>query len=210
MRLSDERYEKDLRKLALARRMVRHEARTGSIMEWTGLSQWRLRMLWRQETGEEDELAPLRHRGPMPSQLNLFYNSPLARSEAGALASSFRLHSVIPLETGPGAIRRLAGLDRGERLCDAFEGYVSLVPEPRYSLDHAIQLLRALVLGDELAVAHCLGCRGVLVIDRLARGAPRCVVCRTGPLPGLSLPGSDGAKSPALAPEPVEVQQSLF
>ena len=210
MRLSDERYEKDLRKLALARRMVRYEARTGSIMEWTGLSNWRVRMLWRQETGHEDETAPLRHRGPMPTQLNLFYNSPSARSEAGALAAALRLHSVIPLETGAAALRRLASVDRGERLCDAFQGYLDLVPEPRYSLDHGILLLNALVLGDELSLAHCLGCQGVLVIDRFSRGAPRCVVCRGGTLPGVWTPETEALNAPSIAPEPVEVQQSLF
>lgn len=209
MRVSEDRYARDLRRLELARRMVRYRARTRSILEWSGLSVWRVRLLYRQELGEENELNMMRHRGPRPQKLSVFYNSPGARSEAGALTSSFRIHSVIPVETGPLALKHLPGLERGERLCDAYQGYVMLVPAARYTFDHAVVLLRNLVLAEELVQAHCLGCQAVLVVDRLVAGAQRCDLCRRNTLPGLESKRKR-AEIVRVTPEVVEVQQSLF
>ena len=47
MRVSDDRYARDRQKLDLAVRLIRHEARTHTIRQWTGLSDDRIRKLYR-------------------------------------------------------------------------------------------------------------------------------------------------------------------
>lgn len=181
MRFSDERYERDLRKLMLARRMALHEARTRTIVEWTGLTRLRVRAVCRHELGElADEIAA-RQRGPAPQQLYGFLRSPSSRSEAGALSASCQLHGVFPTETGEAVVKRLPGLDRGERLCSAYEGYLAHVPSPRFGFEQAVLLVRGLVRGDEMVTAQCFSCRSVLVTERYARGSQYCAVCRATP-----------------------------
>jgi hypothetical protein len=46
MRVSDDRYTRDRQRLDLALRLIRHEARTFTIRQWTGLSDDRIRKVW--------------------------------------------------------------------------------------------------------------------------------------------------------------------
>ncbi len=47
MRVSDDRYTRDRQRLDLALRLIRHEARTFTIRQFTGLSDDRIRKLYR-------------------------------------------------------------------------------------------------------------------------------------------------------------------
>jgi hypothetical protein len=47
MRVSDDRYTRDRQRLDLALRLIRHEARTFTIRQWTGLSDDRIRNSFR-------------------------------------------------------------------------------------------------------------------------------------------------------------------
>ena len=47
MRVSDDRYTRDRERFDLALRLIRHEARTFTIRQWTGLSDDRIRKLYR-------------------------------------------------------------------------------------------------------------------------------------------------------------------
>ena len=47
MRISDDRYSRDRVRLDLALRFIRHEARTQTIRAWTGLTDDRIRKLYR-------------------------------------------------------------------------------------------------------------------------------------------------------------------
>jgi hypothetical protein len=64
-------------------------------------------------------------------------------------------------------------------LCEAFETYRALVGEPQISFEHAVFLLSALLSGEELRVAHCRDCSGLLVTDRIALRTPVCHECAT-------------------------------
>jgi hypothetical protein len=66
---------------------------------------------------------------------------------------------------------------RGALLCEAFEAYRALMGDSQISFEHAVYLLAALHAGDELRVAHCRDCNGVLVTDRLALRVPVCNDC---------------------------------
>ena len=47
MRITDDRYTRDRLRLDLALRLIRHEARTRTIRNWTGLTDDRIRKLYR-------------------------------------------------------------------------------------------------------------------------------------------------------------------
>ncbi len=104
------------------------------------------------------------------------------RREAAVFAS---VCSIFGLITPQSILVERAGRDdhgapnvlRGALLCEAFETYRALVGEPRISFEHAVYLLAALHAGDELRVAHCRECRGVLVTDRLMLRTPMCNEC---------------------------------
>ena len=63
MRISDDRYSRDRLRLDLALRFIHHEARTHTIRAWTGLTDDRIRKLYRTylyEAGGGGVIAPSR------------------------------------------------------------------------------------------------------------------------------------------------------
>jgi hypothetical protein len=101
------------------------------------------------------------------------------RREAAVFASVSSLFGLITPQTivvDPIA-QHAPTVSRGALLCEAFEAYRALIGESQISFEHAVYLLGALIAGDELRVAHCRECSGVLVTDRLALRAPVCNEC---------------------------------
>ena len=84
MRVSDDRYTRDRERLDLALRLIRHEARTFTIRQWTGLSDDRIRKLYRSYVPEGAAAAVLRHRGKSPRQAAFFFRKPEAHFSRGA------------------------------------------------------------------------------------------------------------------------------
>src|ERR1700685_603786 len=95
MRGSDDRYTRDRQKFDLALRLIRHEARTFTIRQWTGLSDDRIRKLYRSYCLSQDTQIVLRHRGKSPRQASFFFRSPELRFHAANLASLFVLHGLL-------------------------------------------------------------------------------------------------------------------
>lgn len=183
MRISDDRYSRDRLRLDLALRFIHHEARTHTIRAWTGLTDDRIRKLYRTYLHEADGSGVARHRGKSPRQAAFFTRSMRMRREAAVFASVSSLFGLITPQTI--LLERVPGRDdagspgvvRGALLCEAFETYRALVGDPRISFEHAVFLLGALHAGDELRVAHCRECRGVVVTDRLMLRTPVCNEC---------------------------------
>jgi hypothetical protein len=166
MRINDDRYSRDRRKFEVALRFIRHEARTHTIRGWTGLTDDRIRKLYRNYTSDAAGTRPVRHRGKSPQQPAFFTRSTRARQESALLASLCVLIGALPA-AGAGAgprepARSLAGLNRGELLCQAYESYRSLVGTPLISFEHAVFLLSALWRGEELVLGACRDCNAVL------------------------------------------------
>ncbi len=67
MRISDDRYHRERLRMELALRFLRHEARTQTIRAWTGLTDDRIRKLYRSYLGDVRRQMP-RHRGKSPHQ----------------------------------------------------------------------------------------------------------------------------------------------
>ena len=178
MRISDDRYSRDRLRLDLALRFIHHEARTHTIRAWTGLTDDRIRKLYRTYLHEAGGAGVARHRGKSPRQAAFFIRSMRMRREAAVFASVsslFGLFAPRSIAVEPAASN--PSVARGALLCEAFETYRALVDEPQISFEHAVFLLGALHSGEELRVAHCRDCMGVLVADRLALRTPICNDC---------------------------------
>src|ERR1700751_2741768 len=149
MRISDDRYRRERWALELALRFLRHEARTQTIRAWTGLSDDRIRKLYRSYMSHSRRYLP-RHRGKSPHQIAYFTRSLRLQEETALLASVLSLVGVVPAEmsvaasagasgvaphiagdasTGPHAgSASLPGVARGVLLCQAFEAFRLLLP----------------------------------------------------------------------------------
>jgi hypothetical protein len=176
MRISDNRYSRDRFRLDLALRFIRHEARTQTIRAWTGLSDDRIRKLYRSYSNEPG-IAVSRPRGKSPQQAALFTRSPKLKEESSLLASLCSLLGALPRAGTAVSRQTLANLSRGELLCQAFEIYRDLVADPRISFENLVFLVRALAEGEELALAGCEDCGALTVVDRITFKAHRCLHC---------------------------------
>src|SRR5690348_10283846 len=96
MRISDDRYSRDRQRYDLALRFIQHEARTRTIRTWTGLTDDRIRKLYRSYVAEDCDSRLIRHRGKSPQQTSYFVRSPRMRQEAAVLASVCYLLGVMP------------------------------------------------------------------------------------------------------------------
>jgi hypothetical protein len=183
MRISDDRYSRDRLRLDLALRFIHLEARTHTIRAWTGLTDDRIRKLYRTYLLEADGRGVTRHRGKSPRQAAFFTRSVRMRRESAVFASVSSLFGLITRDTI--MIERAAqpapNVTRGALLCEAFETYRALVGESQISFEHAVFLLDALQVGEEVRVAHCRDCSGVLVTDSLALRLPVCNDCAEVP-----------------------------
>jgi Flagellar transcriptional activator (FlhC) len=174
VRISDARYTRDLRRYQLAWRFIVLGARTRTAQRWSGLSMYRVRTLYEAYAGGA-ESAP---RGVAPHQVSFFWRSAQLRSEAAVLAGFLMVYGVLPPETGPKAAAALESVERGERLCRAYEEFRACWAESQSTLEHAILLAGELVRDVEVGLARCTDCGVLILADRLSVSSPRCAVCR--------------------------------
>jgi len=189
MRVTDDRYNRDRLRLELALRLIGHEARTHTIRHWTGLSDDRIRKLFRAYI--RPSAGVRRRRGKSPQQAAFFLRGGAGAEDAQALAAMLLLFGVVtaPAVTAPAAAsgaplgtRRQAtaqqpSLARGRLLCEAFETYRRIVPQPRIDFEHAVYLADALQRGDELRLRWCAGCDAVSVTERAMLRPTGCRCC---------------------------------
>lgn len=194
MRISDDRYSRERARMELALRFLRHEARTQTIRAWTGLSDDRIRKLYRSYLSHARRYLP-RHRGKSPHQIAYFTRSLRLQEETALLASVLSLLGALPaaaMQSTPPSPSRPSlpsaetnsaapGLTRGELLCQAFEAYRALLPSAQISFEHAVFLTTALARGDQLRLGGCSDCGGLMVIERFALRAGRCHHCTGAP-----------------------------
>jgi hypothetical protein len=186
MRISDDRYSRERARMELALRFLRHEARTRTIRTWTGLSDDRIRKLYRSYMSHARRYLP-RHRGKSPHQVAYFTRSLRLQQESAVLASVLSLLGVVPAPPAACAATpeadaaqsaaALPGLGRGELLCQAFEAYRALLPAAQISFEHAVFLATALARGDQLRLGGCSNCGSLLVTELFPLRAVRCHHC---------------------------------
>lgn len=176
MRISDDRYSRERARMELALRFLRHEARTQTIRAWTGLSDDRIRKLYRSYMSHVRCELP-RHRGKSPHQIAYFTRSLRLQEETAVLASVLSLLGLLP---APAATCGTPGLARGELLCQAFEVFRLLLPSAQISFEHAVFLAGALARGDQLRLEGCCDCGSLMVTERFPLRAARCHHCNGG------------------------------
>ena len=175
--------------MELALRFLRHEARTQTIRAWTGLSDDRIRKLYRSYMSQARRQLP-RHRGKSPHQVAYFSRSMRLQEETALLASVLSLLGVVPAAALAGAAAAaslpgadgaggasLPGITRGELLCQAFEAFRLLLPSAHISFEHAVFLATALARGDQLRLGDCSDCGSLMVTERLLLRHARCPHC---------------------------------
>ncbi|HXQ31974.1 MAG TPA: FlhC family transcriptional regulator [Steroidobacteraceae bacterium] len=196
MRITDDRYTRDRQRFDLAFRMIHHEARTWTIRTWTGLSDDRIRKLYRSYV-ESHGSGVKRHRGKSPTQTAFFLRNLETRRHAAALGGLFAtfglLHDPAP-DRGPGGT--LAGLRWGELFCLTYETYAAFYQPHCISFEHAWHLLRLLEREVELKAGTCPACEGFMVVDVLRMPGAVCTWCESE----ARAPAAAGARSPVRFP----------
>ncbi len=175
MRSHNERYCRELRRFNLALRMVAQNARTRTVRNWTGWSKPRVQNTTRGYWA--GHATRVRLSGPSPSDLKRFWQSRHLQREAAALAGLYRLLGFLPPEGTVLDVLRLPDLERGEELCLAYEIFLTFVPQPRISFEHASLLATALASGTDIVPARCVECENLVLIERLDP-RPRCTYCQ--------------------------------
>lgn len=178
MRVSDDRYSRDRLRMDLALRLIHHEARTFTIRQWTGLSDDRIRKLYRAYVVQEKTRTVLRHRGKSPRQAAFFFRNPEINFQAVQLTSLYVLHGMVTSGSrGLEAAYKVGTLESGTQLCRAYEGYLQLHTPALISFEHAWFLLLALARRDEVGVLRCGRCAGLRLRDLLAKHRVDCGNC---------------------------------
>ncbi len=189
MRLTDDRYASERSQFELALRMIRHEARTHTIKDCTGLSDDRIRKLYTTYFRDTGNGKVKRRRGKSPQQVGPFVKPPLNQLEATPLIALFCASLLLRIDSANRvhACWPRPNVEYGHRVCRAFETYLLLHPRPRLSFERAWSLLQNISKNDELILATCAGCRTTYVQDAYAldhRTCPSCEIsqCREGHL----------------------------
>jgi hypothetical protein len=183
MRISDYRYNRDQLRLDVALQLIRHEARTRTIRQWTGLTDDRIRKLYHSYL--QDGGRTTRHRGKSPRQAAYFLRTARMRDEASGLAS---LCFLVGLFDGPchnPCLRQATDVDRAASMCRAYDGYRAALRNPAITFEHAVLLVNAVVRGNELRLGDCQDCGALLVVDSLGLRPTRCSLC-SAEVPGAS------------------------
>jgi hypothetical protein len=176
MRITDDRYSRDRQRFDLALRMIRHEARTCTIRHWTGLTDDRIRKLYKSYVAE---LGPAvkRRRGKSPTAVTYFLKNLEARRHASALAGLYAILGLLPRPGAPPRVGEQAALRWGERFCQTYETYVEFNRPHRISFERACSLLQALQARGELRPGACPTCGAFMVVDALRALGADCALC---------------------------------
>jgi hypothetical protein len=180
MRVSDDRYATEKAQFELALRMIRHEARTGTIRACTGLSDDRIRKLYGTYFRNAGGNRVKRRRGKSPRQVMRLVRNDRSQLQSTTLAALFIAGLLIRVDE-TGKVRPCwprPDVDYGHRVCRAFESYRLLHPNAELSFEWAWNLLQTLVNGDELFLAHCRRCGAHYVQDAYALDMKACPACR--------------------------------
>ena len=197
MRVSDDRYTRDRQRLDLALRLIRHEARTFTIRQWTGLSDDRIRKLYRSYVMNIESGRVFRHRGKSPRQAAFFFRNAELNFQSTQLASLYVIYGLLcGTNQGLEPRYRVGSLESGALLCQAYEAYLELHSPAGISFEHAWFLLLALARHDEIAIALCGVCGGVRLRDLLAKHKVACANC------GPAVPAPTLMPMPMSAPVP--------
>lgn len=176
MRITDDRYTRDRLRLDLALRLIRHEARTCTIRDWTGLSDDRIRKLYKSYVEYAGDTRVRRHRGKPPRQASYFLRNAELRLQSASLAS-FMCQLGLLRELDDGVRGGIEQLRWAEGFCRAYEAFLHEHPRPQIGFEHACFLRRALERQRELCIDDCASCGALVVVSAFASRPANCALC---------------------------------
>ena len=182
MRVTDDRYAGERSQFELALRMIRHEARTRTIRECTGLSDDRIRKLYATYFRHGGGGTVRRRRGKSPRQVGRFVKNAEHQLQATTLVALFAAGSLLRIDEQQRvrACWPRPDVEFGHRLCRAYENYLLLHERPLLSFEWAWNLLLSICYNDELYLATCAHCRSAYVQDAYALDLKICPSCEIG------------------------------
>jgi len=174
MHISNERYFHERQRHDLALRMIHHEARTRTIRSCTGLTDNRIRRLYKTYVTEVSSAPVKRRRGKSPRQVSFFLRNVRAHFESSLLASLFAAFGLLRARV----LRQRSPIEFGRLFCDAYETHLQLLRNPDISFEHAWFLLKLLNRGAELEAVRCRRCDGRYLRARSDAYRRPCPVCK--------------------------------
>jgi hypothetical protein len=180
MRLTDDRYSGERSQFELALRMIRHEARTRTIRECTGLSDDRIRKLYTTYFLNSGTSGIKRRRGKSPRQISRFVKNSQNQIQATTLVALFAAGLLLRIDKNDSVhpCWPRPDVEFGHRLCRAYETYLMLHREPQLNFEWAWNLLQCISYNDELFLASCKLCKSFYVQDAYALDDGTCPACR--------------------------------
>ena len=180
MRLTDDRYAAERSQFELALRMIRHEARTRTIRECTGLSDDRIRKLYSTYFRNAGRGGIKRRRGKSPRQVQYYVKTPSHQLQATTLVALFCASLLVRIDEDDNvhACWPRPGVEFGHRLCRAYETYLLLHDDAKLNFEWAWNLLHCIGYNDELYLASCGDCRTRYVQDAYGLDNAVCPSCR--------------------------------
>jgi hypothetical protein len=175
MHISNDRYFRDRQRHDLALRMIGHEARTCTIKSCTGLTDDRIRRLYKTLAEHHATVNVRRRRGKSPRQIAFFTRNPQMQFESSVLASVFISFGLLQHEAN--AASDLLSIESGELFCDAYETHRQYLSRTQISFEHAWFLLQLLNRGNELKMIRCRRCHGHYPRDLVNLSPRNCPVC---------------------------------
>ena len=179
MRLTDDRYSGERSQFELALRMIRHEARTRTIRECTGLSDDRIRKLYNRYFRTGGSTSIKRRRGKSPRQITRFVKNSQNQMQATTLVALFSAGLLVRIDQDDSVhpCWPRPDVEFGHRLCRAYETYLLLHMNPQLSFEWAWNLLQCICYNDELFLANCRNCGVLYVQDAYALDRGSCPAC---------------------------------
>ncbi len=174
MRITDCRYDRDRLRLAVAYRLIGHEARTHTIRHCTGLSGDRIRKLYRTYALDSPGPRVRRRRGKSPRQMSYFRRSVEHELQAATLAALLSCCGLLR------QVHRLPapGIEEVARFCDVYEAFLCVCPASLISFEHAWYLGQTLARRDEFVLERCPDCFATWIRDTLDLLPCNCATCR--------------------------------
>lgn len=174
MHISNDRYFHDRRRHDLALRMIRHEARTCTIRSCTGLTDDRIRRLYKAYACHMPHAPLRRRRGKSPRQVAFFIRNTRAQFESSLLASVFAAFGLLENDWGAQG----ESLELGGLFCDAYETHRQLLKSADISFEHAWFLLQLLSGKSSLYAVRCRHCDSPYLRDQVSGCRRSCPVCK--------------------------------
>ena len=174
MHISNDRYFRDRQRHDLALRMIRHEARTCTIRSCTGLTEDRIRKLYK-AFAEHLTTVPLRRkRGKSPRQISYFTRTTQLQFEASLLVSTFTAFGLLPRACPLHSV----SIRLGQSFCTAYETHRQLPHTGGISFEHAWFLWRLLSERRGLWTTRCRQCHSHYLRDHVNIARHCCPLCK--------------------------------